>query len=376
VTGGPLDNLRVDNVGSLLRPPSLVEAFARHRRGEIDTDALREAQDHAVRDVVREQEKVGLPLVVDGEYRRSTFMDSFAEVAGYTELAGNLWAAHARRTLDVAAAERAEAPSASSATAATERLRLVRNVPAEEFRFAQASTDRPVKTTLLGPDRVFQTFDAPGSREAYPDPWDFLDDVVVVEREIVAGLVDAGCRYVHVDAPGLTAYVDPPSLERFRRRGLDPAEVLTRTLAAENAVIRDVGDTTFGIHVCRGNEQGHWHREGHYDAIAEQVFSGLAHQRILLEYDTERAGSFAPLRFVPAGTTVVLGVVSTKSPRVETVEELTSRIEEASRHVPLERLAISPQCGFASTIEGNDLSPDQQWRKFDVLLRTAELVWG
>ncbi|MDD7938358.1 hypothetical protein PHK61_07995 [Actinomycetospora lutea] len=368
--------LRVDSVGSLLRPPALSATFARWRRGEIDTGTLEEAQDEAVREVVRAQEKVGLPVVVDGEYRRSTFMDSFADVAGYADLAADLWAAHAARSLDVDAPERAEAPSASSATVATEPLRLVHNRPREEFAFAQGCTDVPVKTTVLGPDRVFATFDAEGSRAVYPDPWAFLDDVVAVEREIVAGLVDAGCRYVHMDAPGITAYVDPPSLERMRRRGLDTAEVLTRTLAAENAVVRGFPGTTFGLHVCRGNEQGHWHREGHYDAVAEQVFAGLEHDRLLLEYDTERAGSFAPLRFVRPGTTVVLGVVSTKSARVETVDEVVARVEEAARHLPVEQLAISPQCGFASTIEGNDLTPDAQWRKFEVLLEAAARIWG
>ncbi|MEJ2863640.1 cobalamin-independent methionine synthase II family protein [Actinomycetospora flava] len=376
MSSGPLDDLRVDNVGSLLRPPSLIEAFARFRSGGLSPETLRDAQDDAVREVVRAQEKVGLPVVVDGEYRRSTFMDSFAEVDGYRELGGNLWASHADRVLDAAAGDRAEAPSASSATVATERLRLRESAPRREFVFAQDCTDRPVKTTLLGPDRIFQTFDAAGSSAVYPDPWAFLDDVVAVERDIVAGLVDAGCRYVHVDAPGLTAYVDPPSLERFRRRGLDPAELLTRTLAAENAVVRDTPGTTFGIHLCRGNEQGHWHREGSYDAIAEQVFGELTHQRLLLEYDTERAGTFRALRFVRPGTTVVLGVVSTKSARVETVDEVVARIEDAARYVALDRLAISPQCGFASTIEGNDLTADEQWRKFDVLLRAAETVWG
>lgn len=373
---GPLDGLRVDTVGSLLRPPALGEAFARWRRGELPTGALHEVQDEAVREVVRAQEKVGLPVVVDGEYRRSTFMDGFADVAGYGDLAANLWAAHARRSLGGSAAERTEAPSASSATVATEPLRLVHNMPREEFVFAQGATDVPVKTTVLGPDRIFQTFDAEGSRAVYPDPWAFLDDVVAVERDLVAGLVDAGCRYVHVDAPGFTAYVDAPSLERFRARGYDPADLLTRTIAAENAVIRDTPGTTFGLHICRGNEQGHWHREGPYDAIAEQLFSELEHQRLLLEYDTERAGSFDPLRFVRPGTTAVLGVVSTKSARVETVDEIVARVDEAARHVPVERLAISPQCGFASTIEGNDLTPDQQWRKFEVLLEAAERIWG
>jgi 5-methyltetrahydropteroyltriglutamate--homocysteine methyltransferase len=374
---GSLDRLRVDNVGSLLRPPEVKEAVLRYASGEITAAQLEAVQNDAIRQVIREQEKHGLPVLVDGEFRRATFMESFAEVTGFTDFARNLWSVHASRQLDRSGSgARVVAPSAATRTRATAPLRLARNRPREEYEFAQALTDRPVKVTLLGPDRLFQTYDGDGSREVYSDHWAFLDAVVAVEREIVAGLIAAGCRYVHMDAPGFTAYVDKPSLERFRQRGLDPAEVLTRTIAAENAVVKDFPGVTFGLHVCRGNEQSHWHREGHYDAVAEQLFSSLVHQRLLLEYDTERAGSFEPLRFVPPHTTVVVGLVTTKSGQVETVDELRRRLDEVSRYVPLDQVAISPQCGFASSLEGNDLTPDQQWRKFDVLMETAALVWG
>lgn len=373
--GGPHDRLRVDNIGSLLRPPELKEAFRMRDAGDISAAQLTAAQDDAIRQVVREQEKHGLAILVDGEFRRATFMESFAEVAGFTDLARNLWSGHTSRQL-ASDTSKVVAPSAATRTRATAPLRLARNRPQEDYEFAQALSDRPVKVTLLGPDRIFQTYDTEGSRAVYPDHWDFLDAVVAVEREIVAGLVAAGCRYVHMDAPGFTAYVDESSLERFKQRGLDPAEVLTRTIAAENAVVENFPGVTFGLHVCRGNEQSHWHREGHYDAVAEQLFGSLRHQRLMLEYDTERAGTFEPLRFVPSHTTVVVGLVTTKSGRIETVDELRGRLDEVARYVPLDQVAISPQCGFASTLEGNDLTPDEQWRKFDVLLETAELVWG
>jgi len=204
----------------------------------------------------------------------------------------------------------------------------------------------------------------------------FLADVVAIERQIVTSLVDAGCRYVHIDAPGFTAYVDEPSLQQMRARGEDPERNLDRSLKAEAAVIADYSGTVFGIHLCRGNQRSMWHREGTYDAIAERLFNELPHQRFLLEYDSPRAGSFAPLRFVPKGSVVVLGLVSSKVPEIESVDALKRRIDEASRFVPLEQLAISPQCGFASDVIGNLLSPDDQKRKLERVVEVARQVWG
>jgi 5-methyltetrahydropteroyltriglutamate--homocysteine methyltransferase len=367
--------LRVDNVGSMLRPPDLLEAFARHRAGDISHAGLRAAQDDAIRRLVAEQERHDLPIVVDGEFRRTQFMESFADVAGFDG-----WAARhaaAREARDVAARDGGTlvvAPSALALTPATERLRLRRNVPLEEFRFAQALTDRPVKVTLIGPDRVLQAFD--GSRDVYPDDAAFLADVVAVQREIVAGLVHAGCRYVHMDAPGFTAYVDPASIERFRARGRDPVATMRATIAAENAVIAGFDGVTFGIHLCRGNERSHWHREGTYDAIAEELFGSLRHGRLLLEYDTERAGGFEPLRFVRPGVIAVLGLVTTKTGELEDRDALLRRIEDATRFLPIEQLALSPQCGFGSTMEGNDLTEAQQWAKLDSVMEVAREVWG
>jgi len=301
-------------------------------------------------------------------------MESFADVAGFDS-----WAARhaaAREARDIAARQGGivVAPSALALTPATEPLRLRRNVPLEEFRFAQALTARPVKVTLIGPDRIFQAYD--GSRDVYADDEAFLAAVVAVQREMVAGLVDAGCRYVHMDAPGYTAYVDPESLERFRARGRDPVAMMRATVAAENAVIAGFEGVTFGIHLCRGNERSHWHREGAYDAIAEELFGTLDHGRLLLEYDTERAGGFAPLRFVRPGVIAVLGLVTTKTGELEDRDALLRRIDAASEFLPVEQLAISPQCGFGSTMEGNDLSEDEQWAKLDLVMDVANEVWG
>jgi 5-methyltetrahydropteroyltriglutamate--homocysteine methyltransferase len=189
-------------------------------------------------------------------------------------------------------------------------------------------------------------------------------------------LMEAGCRYVGIDAPGYTAYVDGPSLAAMRARGEDPEANMERSVRADNEVIANFPEMTFGIHLCRGNRQSMWHREGSYDAIAEKLFNGLKHPRLLLEYDTERAGGFEPLRFVPKGKIVVLGLITTKVGRVETVHELRRRIDEAARYIPIEQLALSPQCGFASSIMGNLLNEDEQFRKLDVMLETAVKVWG
>jgi 5-methyltetrahydropteroyltriglutamate--homocysteine methyltransferase len=194
---------------------------------------------------------------------------------------------------------------------------------------------------------------------------------------MVVELVEAGCDYVQIDEPSYTGYVDPPTLERMRARGEDPLRNLRQAIAADNAVIDGLrGKATFGLHVCRGNRASMWHREGSYDAIAEALFGGLQYDRLLLEYDTERAGGFEPLRFVPKGRVAVLGLITTKAGRIETVDELSRRIDAASRFLPLEQLALSPQCGFASGIGGNLLAEDAQWAKLDVMRETARRVWG
>jgi len=375
-----LTDLRVDHVGSLLRPPKLKEAFARYLKGQVTEQELQHAQDEAIREVVRTQQGHGLPILTDGEFRRVHFMESFGEVAGM-----ELWKskiADVIRALDEAPAamdgktKKGTDPTLHTRRPVTRRLQLVRNRPLEEFEFAQGVAFSPVKVTLIDTDRIGQGFDVEGSRPFYPSGEDFLADVITVERQIVSELVAAGCRYVQIDGPSYTRYVDADSLEVMRSLGQDQKKNLERAIQADNAVIVGLPETVFGLHICRGNRRSMWHREGAYDAIAEVLFNGVHHQRLLLEYDTERAGSFEPLRFVPKEKVVVLGLITTKVGRLETVDELRRRIEEAARYIPIEQRALSPQCGFASDIPGNHITEDEQWRKLDVMAETAAQVWG
>jgi 5-methyltetrahydropteroyltriglutamate--homocysteine methyltransferase len=255
------------------------------------------------------------------------------------------------------------------------KLKLERNIPLEEYQRAAPLAKSPVKVSLTGPDRVAQRFDHQASTSVYPSVDEFMEDVVAIQRQMIRELVDAGCRYVHIDEPGYTAYVDGPSLEAMRRRGEDPHANFSRSLRANARLIEGFPGVTFGIHLCRGNQRSMWHREGSYDAIAERLFSELPHQRFLLEYDSPRAGSFAPLRFAPKGKVVVLGLVSTKVPELEPLDELRRRVDEAAWHLPLERLAVSPQCGFGSDVVGNLVSEADQRRKLERVVELARSVW-
>ena len=372
---------RVDQVGSLLRPTKLKEAFAQHSRGRASDEELVTAQDEAIRELIALQEAHHLPIVTDGEFRRRNFMESFADVAGF-----ELWRSRGeaspgslegeQRAAPVTSQERGRDPLQAVRRPAARRLQLIRSRPLDEFRFAQGLTPTPVKITLIGPDRIAQRFAYEDSRTVYADINEFLSDVIAIERQMISELVQAGCQYVQIDEPGYTAYVDANSIAEMQARGEDPVTNMERSIKCDNEIIAGIPGVTLGIHLCRGNRQSYWHREGAYDSIAERLFNGLNHQRFLLEYDTGRAGTFEPLRFVPKGKIVVLGLITTKTGRLETVDELKRRIEEAARYISLDQLALSPQCGFASEMAGNLLSEDDQWRKLDVMLETAAQVWG
>ena len=392
MTTGPLDMLRVDHIGSLVRPAPLLAMHRRLDAGEASAEELAALEDELIRGVVAEQERIGFPVVNDGEFRRRNFQDSFgAAVSGYdtpeTDDAYRRWQAgnRSQREQRVESGPEVAGPPVVTRRPAVERLRLTRNLPLEEHRFVAGVASTPAKVTLIGPDRIAQRFDWQESAGVYDGLADFTAHVAEIEREMVRQLADAGCPYVHVDAPGYTAYVDGPSLDRMRARGEDPDANLARSIEADNRVIEGIDGVTFGLHVCRGNSRAvdpatgrmapQWHREGFYDAIAERLFTGLAHKRLLLEYDSDRAGGFEPLRFVPKDKIVVLGLVTTKSTVVERVDDLKRRIDEASAYVDVAQLAISPQCGFASGA-GESLPEDVQWRKLEALLETAESVWG
>jgi 5-methyltetrahydropteroyltriglutamate--homocysteine methyltransferase len=378
-----LKSIRTDVVGSLLRPAACKEARAAFDDGRISAEAFRVAEDAAVRSAVKLQESVGLDVITDGEMRRLNFQDSFgASVEGYDANRSTL-SVYERRVEGAAPLQRWEIPKIHDAGTAVshrrptkERLRLARNIPLEEYTFASRITNVPLKVSLIGPDRISQRFDYQASTAVYDGMDQFLDDVVAIERDMVSSLSQAGCRYVQIDAPGFTAYVDAPSLAQMRERGEDPMLNFSRSLAAEARLVTGFPGMTFGIHLCRGNQRSMWHRDGSYDAIAERLFSELPHDRFLLEYDSPRAGSFAPLRFVPKGKVVVLGLISTKVPELESVEDLKRRIDQASKYIPLDQLAVSPQCGFASDVVGNLLDEDAQRRKLERVVETARQVWG
>ena len=385
-----LNTIRVDHIGSLVRPPKLKAVFARHDRGQESREELAKAQDEAIRDVIRRQEALGFPVVTDGEFRRHSFQESFSECVAGFDVPKNVSLYYEKRNLNENPLERAEqdfneaGPAIITRRGAVERLRLVRNLPLEEFRYAQSVAKVPAKVTVLGPDRIAQRFKWEASQHIYGNLDDFVEHVVGIERQIIAELVAAGCKYIQIDAPGYTAYVDKVSLERMRSRGEDPEQNFQRSIDADNALIEGFPGVTFGIHICRGNARTidpktgklvpQWHREGSYDAIAEKLFNTLKHQRILLEYDSDRAGGFEPLRLVPKDKVVVLGLVSTKNSDMETVDDLKRRIDQASKFLPLEQLALSPQCGFGG-IDSKVLSEDEMWRKLDTIVETARQVW-
>jgi 5-methyltetrahydropteroyltriglutamate--homocysteine methyltransferase len=382
-SSSPLAKIRTDVIGSLLRPARLKEAYGECDQGKISAEELGRIEDEAIRTAVKLQEQIGLDVITDGEFRRLNFQDSFAaSVSGFDA-----------RRVDLAFVESlvregkplqrwdpyhiaGQGAAILQRRPVSQKLRLARNLPLEEYRFVSGLTQKPAKVTLVGPDRITQRFDYQNSKLIYWSVDDFVADVVRIEREMIRGLVDAGCRYVQIDAPSYTAYVDGPSLQEMRDRGEDPMKNLTRSINADNEILRLFDGVTFGIHLCRGNQRSMWHREGSYDAIAEKIFNELHHDRFLLEYDSPRAGTFEPLRFVPKNKTVVLGLVSTKVAELETVDDLKQRIERASKYIPLEQLAISPQCGFASDVVGNLISEDDQIRKLEAVVETARQVWG
>jgi 5-methyltetrahydropteroyltriglutamate--homocysteine methyltransferase len=383
-----LRTLRVDQVGGLSCPPELRRVFEDYKRGAASEDEFERAKDAAVRHVIAKQQAIGFPILTDGELRRRNFQESFsASVAGFDVPAED----KSMEGVSLAPLVRAEqnftapGPAIRTRRRVVERLKLVRNIPLQEYAFSAKVAASPVKVTVLSPDRIAQRFDWQQSKAVYPDMDAFLADVVTITRQIIRELVDAGCRYIQIDAPGYTAYVDKVSLERMRSRGEDPDENMSRSIAADNAVIAGFDGVTFGIHLCKGNPRTvdpatgkvmpQWHREGHYDGIAERLFGELKHHRLLLEYDDERSGSFAPLRHVPKDKVVVLGLVTTKRADLESLDLLRRRIDEATAYLPGEQLALSPQCGFGG-LDSVAIAEDDQWRKFERILETARAVWG
>jgi 5-methyltetrahydropteroyltriglutamate--homocysteine methyltransferase len=362
---------RTDVVGSLLRPPELVAAQERLASGELAIPEFKRIEDRAVDDAIALQEGAGLDVVTDGEMRRLSFQSQMtAAVEGFGEwdLDAFLWGEWHSDELGDLVVERPP-------IAVVGKLRRRRFLSAEEFTYARARTDRVLKVTLPSPSLFANFWEPDRSTAAYASAEDFLGDVAEILREEVEELVRLGATYIQLDAPQYPLLVDPRYRDFYESRGWPAERWLDLGLELDNLVMGDHADVTFGIHLCRGNQASRWLVSGGYDWLAKRLFPKVRAERLLLEYDDERSGDFEPLREVPDDKTVVLGLVTTKTPRRETVDELAARIREAARYVELDRLALSPQCGFATSVVGNALGVDDQRAKLRTIAETAAEVW-
>jgi 5-methyltetrahydropteroyltriglutamate--homocysteine methyltransferase len=362
---------RSDVVGSLLRPPELLAAQQRFADGKLTSQDFKRVEDLAVERALRLQEECGLDVVTDGEMRRLSFQSQLpAAVEGFSEwdIDAFLWGDwHSDDLGDV----NIERPP----LAVIGKLKRRRFLSAEEFTYARGRTEKILKITLPSPS-LFANFWDPGrSTAAYSTLEAFLADVAQILREEVDELVRLGATYIQLDAPHYPLLIDPTYRDFYASRGWPAERWLELGLELDNLVIGDRPDVTFSFHLCRGNQMSRWLVEGGYDWLAGQIFPRIRADRLMLEYDDERSGSFEPLAQVPDDKIVVLGLVTTKTPRRETVEELSSRIHEAARYVPLERLALSSQCGFSTSTRGNAISIEDERAKLTTIARTAASVW-
>jgi 5-methyltetrahydropteroyltriglutamate--homocysteine methyltransferase len=369
MTAGQRLNYRAEVVGSLLRPDYLKQAFERFERGEIDEQTLIEAQDRAGREAIALQEACGLDVVTDGEVRRKFWFDPLtASLAGYNPQAPAPVPFHGTRDRP------AEPPPRLPAV--TERLSIHQNLPLWEYEFVTRHATTPTKTTIAGMSYASVLWVPGVSDGAYPDREAYMADALKLMTEVVRQVVEAGTNYIQLDSPRYTHLVSEEGQANLRRIGIDTNTWLGEMIAYDNALINAFPQVTWAVHLCRGNHRSMWSVEGGYDAIADQLFNELDCNRILAEYDSPRSGSFEPLRFVPDDKVVVLGLITTKEPTLEDANQLKRRIDEAARYVPLDRLALSPQCGFASTLPGNLVTEADQRAKLELVARVAREVWG
>jgi 5-methyltetrahydropteroyltriglutamate--homocysteine methyltransferase len=364
---------RADHVGSFLRPTDVKEARAAFREGRLPLDQLRHIEDRAILAAIERQRGIGVDIFTDGEVRRSGFQNDLVEtVEGFVA------------TVHPAVVRIWQGPGGEPQEQGTRqvvggKLRHVRRLTEHQTRFLQAHAPGPVKITVPSPNQFPAISFQPGvTDQFYPTRSDLLWELVSIIKGEIAALVADGVPYIQIDEPRYSYYVDPKWRQHLRDLGEDPDKMFEEAIAADNACLEGVQrpGLTVAMHICRGNNESKWYAEGGYEPIAEKLFGSLAVDRFLLEYDTERAGTFEPLRFMPRDRIVVLGLVSSKEPTLESQDELRRRIDEASRYVPMENLALSPQCGFASTAAGNLLTEEEQWRKLELVVSTARKIWG
>jgi 5-methyltetrahydropteroyltriglutamate--homocysteine methyltransferase len=361
---------RADHVGSFLRPKELLDARARFQAGAIERGELRRIEDEAIRDVVALQESLGLQGITDGEFRRTYFHIDFLEQLAGVQTEGGI-TLHFKRS-------DGELDFAPPVLKVVDRVRHVRPIQRDDFAFLRSVTTRTPKVTLPSPTMLhFRGGRGAISESAYPDLERFFEDVAASYRAELAELGRAGCTYVQLDDTNLAYLCDPKMREAARSRGDDPAALPQRYARLINAAIADrPPGMTVCVHLCRGNFRSAWAAEGGYEPVAETLFHELAVDGIFLEYDDVRSGDFSPLRFVPRDKLVVLGLVTTKVGSLESRDELKRRIDDAARHVPLEQLCLSPQCGFSSTVHGNEIAREFQAAKLRLVVETAREVWG
>jgi 5-methyltetrahydropteroyltriglutamate--homocysteine methyltransferase len=360
---------RAEQVGSLLRPAELLEARAAFAAGELPEENFRALEDRAIREALRRQSDIGLDILTDGEFRRGSWLTDMAEaVEGFVP---------DRVVLDWKGPD--GGPEASTANAVGAKLRKRRNLTEHELPLLQQEARGPFKITLPAPSNFMVSSYKTGLTDRfYASRSALLQDFAEIVREEIQWLVAQGVVYIQLDAPYYSHYLDPQHREQIESDERDPDRELADGIAADNSALEGIprDRVTVAMHVCRGNSRSRWFTEGGYDLIAEKLFGSLDIDRFLLEYDTERSGSFEPLRRIPRGRHVVLGLVTTKEPRLESKDDLRRRIDAAAKCVPIEYLAVSPQCGFASVAAGNLLSLDDQWRKLDLVVEVARKVWG
>ena len=360
---------RADHVGSLLRPKALLEARQRGYEGQISKAELREIEDRYIAEVVKKEEAIGLKSITDGEFRRAFFhLDFLEQLAGVTVTG----------SIEASSDAQAKVGFTPPKLSVTGKLRHVKNIQVDDFNFLKSQVSQTPKVSIPSPTMVhFRGGRKAIDIEAYPDMAEFFEDLAQCYRDEIAALYQAGCRYIQMDDTNLAYLCDPKMRAGAIERGDDPDE-LPRTYAALiNAVIDDrPADLTVGVHLCRGNFRSTWFAEGSYEPVAEVLFNELNVDAYFLEYDDERSGDFAPLRFVPDHKTVVLGLVTTKVAQLESQQDLIQRVTDASKYVPLDHLCLSPQCGFSSTVHGNEITEDDQWAKLSLVVNTAREIWG
>jgi 5-methyltetrahydropteroyltriglutamate--homocysteine methyltransferase len=359
---------RADHVGSLLRSTALKEARARHERGEFDADALKAVEDREIVEVIRKQEAAGLKSVTDGEYRRASWQTDFlVGLDGVESYYGE------RKMLFKGPQPRPILLRVNGKLGGFSGHPMI-----EHFRFVAANTKATPKMTIPSPSTLHFRY----GREAvptsiYPTMDGFYRDLGESYRKVVRGFADAGCRYLQLDEVNLAYLCDPALREQVRSRGDDPATLPMIYAELINAAMSDIpDDMTITMHLCRGNFRSSFVASGGYDPVAEILFNTIKVHGYFMEYDSARAGGFEPLRFVPKGKTMVLGLVTSKTGQLESRDELRRRIDEAAKFVDIEQLCLSPQCGFASTEEGNTLAEDEQWAKLRMIVELADEVWG